>query len=177
MIHDITKDQIGTLEQQRTKVKVSKAVMGEFWDALFKYERMDLLERIVGLGSKNDFISSCKCSWNDFFYKDEVLKVVDEINDWYALLMLTPFVWTSDGKSNTGVKRVFDPYKIVTSLIKETGLVRNIAYKVAEGTTRKIIEGRVAFLSTPHIREMVCSELAFMGLNDERKLYTRIGMD
>ena len=41
---------------------------------------------------------------------------------------------------------------------------------------RRIIRSGIRFLSGPHIREIVCSILSEQHFEDERKLYTRIGM-
>ncbi|MFW9781348.1 MAG: anaerobic ribonucleoside-triphosphate reductase [Candidatus Heimdallarchaeota archaeon] len=70
----------------------------------------------------------------------------------------------------------FDPVKIEQSLIKETGLNKNFADKITELAVRRIISSGIKFLSGPHIREIVCSILSEQHYEEERKLYTRIGM-
>lgn len=70
----------------------------------------------------------------------------------------------------------FDPVKIEQSLINETGLDQNAADKITELVVRRIISSGIQFLSGPHIREIVCSILSEQHFEDERKLYTRIGM-
>ncbi len=70
----------------------------------------------------------------------------------------------------------FEPVKIEQSLIKETGLDRETAGKITESVVRRIISSRIKFLSGPHIREIVCSILSEQHFEEERKLYTRIGM-
>lgn len=70
----------------------------------------------------------------------------------------------------------FDPVKIEQNLIKETGLNKNIADKITELAVRRIISSGIKFLSGPHIREIVCSILSEQHYEEERKLYTRIGM-
>jgi len=70
----------------------------------------------------------------------------------------------------------FDPAKIEISLIKETGLNQSIAGKITELVVRRIISSGIKFLSGPHIREIVCSILSEEHYEEERKLYTRIGM-
>jgi len=70
----------------------------------------------------------------------------------------------------------FDPVKIEQSLIKETGLDKNSADKITEFVVRRIISSGIKFLSGPHIREIVCSILSEQHFEEERKLYTRIGM-
>ncbi|MFX0032920.1 MAG: anaerobic ribonucleoside-triphosphate reductase [Promethearchaeota archaeon] len=70
----------------------------------------------------------------------------------------------------------FDPNIIEQSLIKETGLDKHIAGKITELVVRRIISSGIKFLSGPHIREIVCSILSEQHYEEERKLYTRIGM-
>jgi len=70
----------------------------------------------------------------------------------------------------------FDFIKIKNSIIKETGLDDNSASKITEIVVRRIISSGIKFLSGPHIREIVCSVLSEQHFEDERKLYTRIGM-
>ncbi|MFX1315187.1 MAG: anaerobic ribonucleoside-triphosphate reductase [Promethearchaeota archaeon] len=70
----------------------------------------------------------------------------------------------------------FDPFKIEHSIIKETGLDRESADKITELVVRRIISSGIRFLSGPHIREIVCSILSEQHFEEERKLYTRIGM-
>ncbi len=70
----------------------------------------------------------------------------------------------------------FDPLKIEESIIKETGLDEISAHQITELTVRRIISSGIKFLSGPHIREIVCSILSEQHYEEERKLYTRIGM-
>ncbi|MFX1568686.1 MAG: anaerobic ribonucleoside-triphosphate reductase [Promethearchaeota archaeon] len=70
----------------------------------------------------------------------------------------------------------FDPIKIEHSLINETGLTQESADKITELVVRRIISSGIKFLSGPHIREIVCSILSEQHFEDERKIYTRIGM-
>lgn len=84
---------------------------------------------------------------------------------------LLPRVLMSEGDV-TG----FDPTRIVQSLCKETGLNRQNAIRVTELVVRRIISSGIQFLSGPHIREMTCAALAELNFENERKLYTRIGM-
>ncbi len=70
----------------------------------------------------------------------------------------------------------FDPIKIEHSIIRETGLNQKAANDITEIVTRRIISSGMKFLSGPHIREIVCSVLSEQHYEDERKLYTRIGM-
>ncbi|MEJ2277928.1 MAG: anaerobic ribonucleoside-triphosphate reductase [Candidatus Lokiarchaeota archaeon] len=70
----------------------------------------------------------------------------------------------------------FDPAKIRKSVMMETGMDLNSANKVTEVVVRRIISSGIEFLSGPHIREIVCSVLSEQRFEEERKLYTRIGM-
>ncbi|MFX1384080.1 MAG: anaerobic ribonucleoside-triphosphate reductase, partial [Promethearchaeota archaeon] len=70
----------------------------------------------------------------------------------------------------------FDPLKIEESIVKETGLDKESADKITEIAVRRIISSGIKFLSGPHIREIVCSVLSEQHFEEERKLYTRIGM-
>ncbi|MFX1525150.1 MAG: anaerobic ribonucleoside-triphosphate reductase [Promethearchaeota archaeon] len=70
----------------------------------------------------------------------------------------------------------FNSSRIYDSIIKETGLSEDKAKKITELVVRRIISSGIKFLSGPHIREIVCSILSEQHYEDERKLYTRIGM-
>ena len=70
----------------------------------------------------------------------------------------------------------FDPSKIEQSIIKETGVDPTSADRITEIVVRRIISSGIKFLSGPHIREIVCSVLSEQHFEEERKVYTRIGM-
>ncbi len=70
----------------------------------------------------------------------------------------------------------FDPSKIYESILKETGMSESNAKHITELVVRRIISSGIKFLSGPHIREIVCSILSEQHFENERKLYTRIGM-
>ncbi|MFX0074456.1 MAG: anaerobic ribonucleoside-triphosphate reductase [Candidatus Hermodarchaeota archaeon] len=70
----------------------------------------------------------------------------------------------------------FNPIKIKESIIRETGLDPDSADRITQLVVRRIISSNISFLSGPHIREIVCSILSEEHFEDERKLYTRIGM-
>ena len=70
----------------------------------------------------------------------------------------------------------FEPSKIEQSLIRETGIDHEHADKITALTVRRIISSGIKFLSGPHIREIVCSILSEQHFEEERKIYTRIGM-
>jgi len=70
----------------------------------------------------------------------------------------------------------FDPSKIFNSIISETHMKEDDAKHITELVVRRIISSGIKFLSGPHIREIVCSILSEQHFEEERKLYTRIGM-
>jgi len=70
----------------------------------------------------------------------------------------------------------FNPIKIKQSIVNETGLDLDSADRITELVVRRIISSNISFLSGPHIREIVCSILSEQHYEDERKIYTRIGM-
>ncbi|MFX0037661.1 MAG: anaerobic ribonucleoside-triphosphate reductase [Candidatus Hermodarchaeota archaeon] len=70
----------------------------------------------------------------------------------------------------------FDPSKIYESILKETGMNESNVKHITELVVRRIISSGIKFLSGPHIREIVCSILSEQHFENERKLYTRIGM-
>ena len=76
----------------------------------------------------------------------------------------------------TGDVDEFEPSKIMESIVQETGMDEEHAKKVTELVVRRIISSNMKFLSGPHIREIVCSILSENRYEQERKLYTRIGM-
>ncbi|MFO8017694.1 MAG: anaerobic ribonucleoside-triphosphate reductase [Promethearchaeia archaeon] len=84
---------------------------------------------------------------------------------------LLPKVYQTEGDIEN-----FIPDKIKKSLIKETNLSEQEAEKITELVVRRIISSGIDFLSGPHIREIVCSILSEQHFEEERKLYTRIGM-
>lgn len=88
-----------------------------------------------------------------------------------AVNRLLPKVFKTEGDMVA-----FDPSKIFDSLRKETEMSEENAQKVTELTVRRIISSGMEFLSGPHIREIVCSVLSEQRFEQERKLYTRIGM-
>ncbi|MFW9970417.1 MAG: anaerobic ribonucleoside-triphosphate reductase [Candidatus Odinarchaeota archaeon] len=95
----------------------------------------------------------------------------DEKKSRKYLTKLLPQVFRTEGDVVT-----FDPIKIEQSLINETGLNQKFADKITELVVRRIISSGIRFLSGPHIREIVCSILSEQHFEDERKIYTRIGM-
>lgn len=70
----------------------------------------------------------------------------------------------------------FDASKIQKSLVKETGLSDHMASKLTKGVEAEIRRLGLNFLSSPLVRELVNHQLLVHGLEQERKLYTRIGM-
>jgi len=70
----------------------------------------------------------------------------------------------------------FNSSRIYDSIIKETRLSEEDAKRMTELVVRRIVSSGIKFLSGPHIREIVCSILSEQHFENERKLYTRIGM-
>jgi len=95
---------------------------------------------------------------------------IDEFQSRY-LKSLLPHVFRSEGDMVE-----FNPSKILKSLIKETDMNKRHASQITELVVRRIISSGIKFLSGPHIREIVCSILSEHHFENERKLYTRIGM-
>ncbi len=79
-------------------------------------------------------------------------------------------------RTSRGMIENFDVSKIIRSLVKETGIDKEKATQVAKRVVQRIISSNIQWLSSPMIREMACSVLAEMGMVEERKLYTRIGV-
>ncbi len=84
---------------------------------------------------------------------------------------LLPKVFRTEGNVTE-----FDPSKIFESILKETRMSEENAKNITELVVRRIISSGIKFLSGPHIREIVCSILSEEHFENERKLYTRIGM-
>jgi len=70
----------------------------------------------------------------------------------------------------------FNSTRIYDSILMETKLSEDNAKKITELVVRRIVSSGIKFLSGPHIREIVCSILSEQHFENERKLYTRIGM-
>jgi anaerobic ribonucleoside-triphosphate reductase len=100
-----------------------------------------------------------------------IIKKKDKISRTHLLKNLLPKVFKTEGDVVP-----FDPVKIQESIVKETGLKKKFADKITELVVRRIISSGIKFLSGPHIREIVCSILSEKHFEDERKIYTRIGM-
>ncbi len=84
---------------------------------------------------------------------------------------LLPKVFTSKGSEET-----FDPEKIMNSLLEETDLNPEKAQEVAIELTRRAIAYKIKVLTSPEIRELVCSILLEKGLDKARFKYTRLGL-
>ncbi len=84
---------------------------------------------------------------------------------------LLPKVKTSKNTSET-----FNPLRIVESLIDETRLNPEQANEVAIELTRRVIAYKIKVLTSPEIREMICSILLEKNYDDARFMYTRLGV-
>jgi len=89
-------------------------------------------------------------------------------------------------RRSDGVIVPFDKQLIVKSLIKETQLVQTFyggspmkeedAIKIAEEVEEEIRSMKLRFLSGPLIRELVSVKLLEHGFDQQRNVYTRVGM-
>ncbi|RLI92061.1 MAG: anaerobic ribonucleoside-triphosphate reductase, partial [Candidatus Altiarchaeales archaeon] len=70
----------------------------------------------------------------------------------------------------------FDRKHIVNSLVKETGIDRKLAEKIARDVGRELERMRLNYVTAPLIREIVNVKLLERGLERERAKYTRLGM-
>ncbi len=70
----------------------------------------------------------------------------------------------------------FDANKITRSLIEETDIDEKIAERISKTVKKQMGKLNLEFVTAPLIREMVCVELLKAGFENERKLYTRLGM-
>ncbi len=69
----------------------------------------------------------------------------------------------------------WDREKIVSALIKETGLTRDIADIIGHEVERQINSLRINGITAPLIRELVDVKLLEYGLEDARRKHTRLG--
>ena len=83
---------------------------------------------------------------------------------------LLPLVLKSDGKYR------FTPDKISKSLLTETTIDKDNAYKIALDVTKAIIQWKIKTITAPLIREVTCTQLLKHGFEKERLQYTRIGL-
>jgi hypothetical protein len=81
-----------------------------------------------------------------------------------------PLVITSKGDEET-----FEDERIIKSLVNETYINQKIANNLTKFLKNRLRRSKITFLSSPLIREMMCSVLIENGREDERKLYTRLG--
>ncbi|HIP25036.1 MAG TPA: anaerobic ribonucleoside-triphosphate reductase [Archaeoglobus profundus] len=70
----------------------------------------------------------------------------------------------------------FDKNKIVDSLIKETGISKELAEEIANDVENTILGLNLKYISAPLIREIVNVKLLERGLEKERLNYTRLGV-
>ncbi len=70
----------------------------------------------------------------------------------------------------------FDRDKIVKSLVKETGIPKEVAEEIALDVENTIKKLKLKFISAPLIREIVNVKLLERGLEDARRDYTRLGL-
>ncbi|MCX7705531.1 MAG: anaerobic ribonucleoside-triphosphate reductase [bacterium] len=70
----------------------------------------------------------------------------------------------------------WDIDRIVDSLVKETGMEKNIASFIATEVEKEIVASKVKNLTAPLIRELVNAKLIEYGMEDTRRKYTRLGL-
>ena len=79
-------------------------------------------------------------------------------------------------RASKGVIEPFNRQKIIQSLVQEAGLDKSIAEETALDVEIEIRHMDLEFVSAPLIREIVNVKLLERGLEETRKVYTRIGL-
>jgi ribonucleoside-triphosphate reductase len=79
-------------------------------------------------------------------------------------------------KTSKNTEETFDPKRIYESLKEETILTEDEANEVAIELARRVIAYKIPVLTSPEIREMVCSILLEKGYDKARFMYTRLGL-
>ncbi|MBY9007760.1 MAG: hypothetical protein KGD63_13535 [Candidatus Lokiarchaeota archaeon] len=79
-------------------------------------------------------------------------------------------------KTSKNTSEIFDPKKIEKSLVEETFISLEQANDIAIELTRRIIAYKIKVLTSPEIREMVCSILLEKNYDIARFRYTRLGL-
>ncbi|MBD3194898.1 MAG: hypothetical protein GF317_07590 [Candidatus Lokiarchaeota archaeon] len=79
-------------------------------------------------------------------------------------------------KTSKNTEETFDPQKIADSLVNETTLKEEEATEVAIELTRRVIAYKIKVLTSPEIREIVCSILLEKNYDKARFMYTRLGL-
>lgn len=79
-------------------------------------------------------------------------------------------------KTSKNTEEFFEPERIIKSLMEETDLTQDQANDVAMELTRRLISYKIEVLTSPEIREMVCSILLEKNYDKARFMYTRLGL-
>ncbi|TFF94431.1 MAG: hypothetical protein EU543_01255 [Promethearchaeota archaeon] len=79
-------------------------------------------------------------------------------------------------KTSKNTEETFEPKRIYNSLIEETNMTPQEANEVAIELTRRVIAYKIKVLTSPEIREIVCSILLEKGYGKARFMYTRLGL-
>jgi len=79
-------------------------------------------------------------------------------------------------KTSKNTEENFEPKRIYESLLEETNLNPQKANEVAIELTRRVIAYKIKVLTSPEIREIVCSILLEKGYGKARFMYTRLGL-
>ncbi len=100
-----------------------------------------------------------------------VLKQVDpELAEMFRREM-NLFVWRTDLR-----KEPFRRSRIVKSLVKETGIPKSLAEKIAKEVERKIRESNLTFITSSLVRELALIKLIEYGKEDAYRKYARLGI-
>ena len=102
---------------------------------------------------------------------EELLKEKEETKRIREIMELSLNVRTSDEKISK-----WDRNKIVETLIRETGISKNIAEFIVMEVEELIISSKVKNLSTPIVRELVNAKLIEYGFEKEREKHSRLGV-
>lgn len=93
------------------------------------------------------------------------------VNGYHTSTDIALFVRTSNEDIDS-----FNKIKIVAALIRETGLPKETADKIADDVEAQIKASNIKSLSSSLIRELVNARLIEMGLEEEYRLHSRLGM-
>ncbi len=150
---------------KKEKFNINKLVKSLINSGL-DYKDLDLVIGEV-LSKIHDGITSEKIK--EIVYKT-LLKINKEVAENYNRGIILK-VRTSDKEFEP-----FDKYKIVKSLIIETGINKEIAEKIADDIERELKKMKVKYITAPLIRELVNYKLIEYGLEEYRHKYTRVGL-
>lgn len=70
----------------------------------------------------------------------------------------------------------WDRKRIVTALLRETAISREVAERISIEVEEIVLKSRIKFITAPLIREIVNAKLIEHGLEEPRKQHTRLGL-